>query len=84
VITTRLWAGGRLPLIMDTDREAIEVAVGDTPLDEVRFVRIKNTLHLEELEISKALLPEARRIGLTILGEASALEFDATGRIRPF
>ena len=84
VITTRLWAGGRLPLIMDTDREAIEVAVGDAPLDEVRFVRIKDTLHLEELEISEALLPEARKVGLTILGEARALEFDATGRIRPF
>jgi len=36
------------------------------------------------LEISEALLPEARKIGLTILGEARALEFDATGRIRPF
>ena len=59
VITTRLWSAGRLPLILDTDREAIEVAVGDMPPDEIRLVRIKNTLHLEELEISEALLPEA-------------------------
>jgi len=84
VITTRLWAGGRLPLIMDTDREAIELAVGDTPADQLRVVRIKNTLHLEELEISEALLPDARKIGLTILGEAREVEFDAAGRIRPF
>ena len=84
VITTRLWAGGRLPLILETDREAIELAVGDTPLDELRFVRIKDTLHLEELEISEALLPEARKLGLTILGEARALEFDGTRRVRPF
>jgi hypothetical protein len=84
VITTRLWAGGRLPLILDTDREAIELAVGDTPADQLRLVRIKNTLHLEELEISEALLPDARQIGLTVLGEARELEFDAAGRIRPF
>jgi hypothetical protein len=84
VITTRLWAGGRLPLIMDTDREAIELAVGDTPADQLRLVRIKNTLHLEELEISEALLSDARKIGLTVLGEARELEFDAAGRIRPF
>ena len=84
VLTTRLWSAGRLPVILETDREAVEVAVGETPLDELRLVRIKNTLHLEELEISEALLPEARKIGLTILGEARALEFDATGRIRPF
>ena len=77
---------GRGPAAADHGhrREAIELAVGDTPADELRVVRIKNTLHLEELEISEALLPEARKIGLTILGEARELEFDAAGRIRPF
>ena len=84
VLTTRLWSAGRLPVILESDREAVEVAVGDAPLDEIRFVRIKDTLHLEELEISEALLPEARKLGLTILGEARSLAFDDTGRIRPF
>jgi hypothetical protein len=82
VITTRLWAGGRLPLIFETDREAIEVAVGDTPLSELRFVRIPNTLHLEALEISEALLPEAKTLGLPVVRPARPLEFDADGRIR--
>jgi len=84
VITTRLWAGGRLPLIFETDREAIEVAVGETPLHELRLVRIPNTLHLEELEISEALLPEAEKLGLSIVRPAAPLAFDATGRIRPW
>jgi hypothetical protein len=84
VLTTRLWSAGRLPVILESDREAVEVAVGDAPLDEIRFVRIKDSLHLEELEISEALVPEARRLGLTILGEARPLSFDNTGRIRPF
>ncbi len=84
VMTTRLWSAGRLPLILDTDREAVEVAVGETPLDQVRFVRVLNTLHLEELEISEVLLPEARKLGLAVLGEAHPLEFDTNGRIKSF
>lgn len=83
VLTTRLWSAGRLPVIMETDREAVEVAVGETPPGEVRCVRIKNTLHLEELEISEALLPEARKAALTLVGGPRPLEFDETGRIRP-
>lgn len=82
VLTTRLWSAGRLPVIMETDREAIQVAVGETFPDQVRFVRIKNTLHLEELEISEALLPEAGKLGLAIVGGPRALEFDGTGRLR--
>jgi len=81
VLTTRLWSAGRLPVIMETDREAIQAAVGEMPSDQVRFVRIKNTLHMEELEISEALLPEAGKLGLTIVAEPRPLEFDETGRL---
>ncbi len=84
VLTTRLWSAGRLPVILETDREAIKVAVGETPEDHLRLVRIKNTLHLEELEISEALLPEARQKGLTLVWEARPLECDGTGRLRPW
>jgi hypothetical protein len=84
VMTTRLWAAGRLPLIMDTDRLAIEAAIGEASPDQIRFVRIKNTLHLEELDISPALLPEAQQLGLTIAGEPRDLAFDASGTIAPF
>ena len=67
---------------METDREAVEVAVGEALPSDVRFVRIKNTLHLEELEISEALLPEAKKAGLTVVRGPRPLEFDATGRLR--
>jgi hypothetical protein len=50
----------------------------------VRLVRIKDTLHLEELEISPALLPEARQAGLAVVDEARPLEFDEAGRLRPW
>jgi len=82
VRTTRLWSAGRLPVICETDREAIEIAVGDTPPDLVRLVRIRNTLDLERLEISQALLPEATRSGLTVTHEPRPLEFDAENRLR--
>ncbi len=84
VFTTRLWSAGRLPVISETDREAIGTAVGEASPDQVRLVRVRNTLHLEELEISEALLPEARRQELAIVREARPLEFDGTGRLRPW
>jgi len=84
VLTTRLWSAGKLPLVFDTDREAIEMAVGDAPLNELRLVRIKDTLHLEELEISEALLLEVKKLGLIVLGEPREMIFDAAGRIEPF
>jgi hypothetical protein len=84
VLTTRLWAAGRLPVIMETDREAIEVAMGETPPDQVRLVRIKNTLHLEELDISEALMPEAQQAGLTVVRGPQPLALDQAGRLRPW
>jgi len=84
VMTTRLWAAGRLPVVMDTDRQAIEAAIGEAGPDEVRLVRIKNTLHLEALDISPALLPEAQAFGLQIAGEPREIAFDASGQIAPF
>ena len=82
VLTTRLWSAGRLPVILETDREAIEVAMGETPPDGVRLVRVKNTLHLEELEISEALLPEAKKAGLTVVRGPQPLVFNEAGRLR--
>jgi hypothetical protein len=84
VMTTRLWSAGRLPLILETDREAVEVAVGETSLAELRLVRIQDTLHLESLDISESLLPEARKLSLEIAGEPRSIPFDASGRITPF
>ncbi len=82
VFTTRLWSAGRLPLILETDREAIEAAVGDIAPEAIRLVHIRNTLHVDELDISEALVPEARKLGLAVSDEARPLAFDETGRIR--
>lgn len=49
----------RLPLALDSDREAIEAAVSTCNHPDrqtLRIARIRNTLHLEEMYISEALL----------------------------
>jgi hypothetical protein len=84
VLTTRLWSAGRLPVIMETDREAIEAAIGDIPPAAARLVRIKDTLHLEELEISEALLPEAQKPGLRVVRGARPLAFDDKDCVQPW
>jgi len=45
-----------VPMHVETDREAIEIALGSiglTPPEQSRIVRIKNTLHLDEVEVSE-------------------------------
>lgn len=51
----------KIPMVMDNDREALQLAVkschGVGP-EGPRIIRIKNTARIEEIEVSEALLPE--------------------------
>jgi hypothetical protein len=77
----------KLPLAFDSDREAVEHAlncIGSIEPEQARVIRIRNTLMLEEIECSEALLPEIEKSpNLEILGEAHPLGFDAAGRLIP-
>jgi hypothetical protein len=77
----------RIPITFDTDREAVDAALGTIGLvksDEARIVRIQNTLLLEELDVSSALLPEVkRRDTLEILWGPKGLAFDSSGALSP-
>ena len=79
--------GAKLPLVFDSDREAVENAlncIGLTPPAQARVVRIRSTLVLGEIECSEALLPEiAKRPDLEVVGQGRPLPFDAAGRIVP-
>jgi hypothetical protein len=87
VLTSGAASAGMLPLVADTDRQAVENAlscIGLTEPEQARVIHIKNTLLLEEIECSEAFLPEIRQSpNLEILGEARPLSFDAAGRIVP-
>lgn len=73
----------KMPIIFETDRDAIEGAlrtIGLTDPPEAKVARIKNTLDLEYLHASEALLPEIRgRQDLEVLDGPQELRFSATG-----
>jgi len=81
-ITSNFFVGGKVPVTMDTDREAIEVALTGYTADQVRLVRIKNTLKLDEMDVSESLLGEIQgQDDLTVLGEQGRLSFDDAGNL---
>ncbi len=88
VITSTFLLRAKIPIVMDHDRAAMHTALrccwGVKP-EEARIVRIPNTLHLERLYISEALLPEARRMKhIEIAGEPEEMDFDERGYFRPW
>jgi len=75
----------RIPPYYDTDREAIEIALDTIPLTtshDARIVHIENTLKLDEMYISEALVPEAEGMKyVTIAGEPDGMKFDEQGNL---
>ena len=74
---------GRLPIVCENDREAVELAIATAgPLDpeSLRIVWIRNTSCLDELIISEGLLSEAReKEGIEIVGDCGEIRFDGEG-----
>jgi hypothetical protein len=84
-LTSRVTPSVRIPAAMDTDRDAIRAGVrtsGARDLARVRLVRVPDTLHLGEIEISEALLDEARaHPAIELAGPAREMAFDADGTL---
>jgi len=77
----------RIPIALDTDREAVEAAfdtIGAVDPEKARVAHIKNTLEIGELEVSKALMEEVEaRDDLKVMDSLGPLSFDAQGLLRP-
>jgi len=75
---------GKIPFAYATDREALEAAgfrERHTSPGDLRLVAIQDTLHLEYLLVSEALLPEVlANPDLAVVSTAMALPFDDAGR----
>jgi hypothetical protein len=85
-ITATILGPAKLPVVMNSDKEAIAVALKTcnriTP-DTVRIVRIINTLELHRIWVSPALLEDVKNNkNLSVDGGKSAMLFDSSGRIQ--
>ncbi|MBC8247067.1 MAG: hypothetical protein H8E81_05730, partial [Deltaproteobacteria bacterium] len=76
---------GRIPLYYETDRQVLEAAFRSLGLVEpqnARIVHIADTLRLEEMEISEAMLAEAKTLaGVRIVGKPKPMAFDRNGNL---
>ena len=75
----------RIPPYYDSDREAIGVAldtIPDNAPQHVRIVHIENTLKLDEMYISEALVPEAKEMNaISIADGPDVMKFDEEGNL---
>jgi len=88
MLTASATLGATLPIIFETDREAVEGAlktIGLTPPERARVVRIKNTLDLAEMDVSESMLPEVQanpRLSQTT--QLAPVVFDREGNLSQF
>lgn len=88
VITSTFLQRASIPIILGSDRAAIETALraswGKSP-ETIRFMRIPNTLHLEEIYVSEALLDEVKQNeSVEVISDLSPMEFDTDGYFNNF
>ncbi len=80
--------GANLPVHYETDRETLEAAlaiIGTRSSDRARVLRIRNTLCLEEVEVSEACLQEEKPVTeFTVVNGARPITFDAAGNLPAF
>lgn len=85
VITSTVIENVRIPMILETDRQAIQVCIRtctDVEKEDIRIVRIANTSQVEYLYLSKAYYQEAlKNPKLEILSEPQEMCFDENGNL---
>jgi uncharacterized protein (DUF362 family) len=84
-ITSTVLTHARIPVIMESDRLAVQAAVKTCNVADarqLRLVRIPNTLHLEHIRISEAMVEEALQSpGISVVGEPMPWSFDSHGNL---
>ncbi len=88
VITAGNLDGAAIPIVMNNDHDAIALAVKTVVRvkpEDCRVVRIRNTLHLSEIEVSAPMLAEVRaqQERFELVGDARGWSFDAQGNLGP-
>jgi hypothetical protein len=79
--------GATLPVYFDTDREVLDAAlaiIGTRESQDARVMRIRNTMHLQDIEISEPCLQEpSRATTFAVQGTAQALRLNPDGNLPP-
>ncbi len=84
-ITATTIKGSKIPMILKSDKEAIQIALRttvDSDKNNPRIIRIKNSLQLDEIYISEAHLDEAKiNPNIKILSDPEEFPFDENGNL---
>jgi hypothetical protein len=87
VVTTTFLERGKIPILADNDRQGMEIALrscGRARPAEARIIRVRNTLRLDELLVSPAVLKDVQsRSGIEV-GQTAAEWFDEHGTMLSF
>lgn len=87
VVTSTFLDRAKIPIVLDSDREALEAALRATwgvPSHEARIVRIPNTLHIGELFVSEVIFNELKdKENIEVLEDLHEMKFDADGYFPP-
>jgi len=85
MLTSTVLKVGKIPMVLEDDKLALQAAIKTlTEVDKnhIRMVYIKNTLSLETILVSEALLDEVRaRSDMEVLRGPSPLRFDESGAL---
>jgi hypothetical protein len=87
VITSSFLERGKIPIAVASDRDAFEVALRSSARasnGRGRIIRILDTLRLEDIYVSRAVLDDLRDSASIEVLERDVEVFDAAGSLRPF
>ena len=75
----------KIPMVLKNDLQVFQCCIKTCNVSapsKIRIVRIKNTLSLDEIEVSTSLIPEVQaHPRMEILSAPYALNFDACGNL---
>jgi len=87
-ITSTFTQRAMIPITMDNDREVVSTALKSIGLvnpGQARVVRVRNTLHLAEIQVSESIMEEVLSVPhVELIKKPAPMQFDATGNLLEF
>lgn len=86
-LTSTVLKSAGIPIVVATDKEAIQLCIrtlNNVDKDNVRIIRIPNSLHIEHVMLSEAYYKEVSQgahKGVSVEGEPECLDFDHDGNL---